>query len=75
MNKPLTHDGWQVWDLVGRLGGQMRVAGKAVIGWDISAALSLAKALGLNLMVVAELLPDLEAVMVRRSNEKIEGSE
>ncbi len=49
----------------------MRVAGKAVIGWDMSAALALAKALGLNLMVVAELLPDLEAVMVRRINEKI----
>ena len=53
----------------------MRVAGKAVIGWDISAALSLAKALGLNLMVVAELLPDLEAVMVRRIDETIEASE
>ena len=49
----------------------MRVAGKAVIGWDMTAALSLAQALGLNLMVVAELLPELEAVMVRRINEKI----
>ena len=49
----------------------MRVAGKAVVGWDMGAALSLAKALGLNPMVVAELLPDLEAVMARRINEKI----
>ena len=71
MNQPQTYDGWQVWDLVGRLGGQMRVAGKAVIGWDMGAALALARALGVNLMVVAELLPDLEAVMVRRINEKI----
>ena len=53
----------------------MRVAGKAVIGWDMSAALSLAKALGVNPMVVAELLPDLEAVMVRSIYEKIEASE
>jgi hypothetical protein len=60
-----------VWDLVGRLGGQMRVAGRAIIGWDMSAALALARALGLNLMVVAELLPELEAVMVHRINEKI----
>ena len=67
----MTHDGWQVWDLVGRLGGQMRVAGKAVLGWDMGAALALARALGLNPMVVAELLPELEAVMVRRINEKI----
>lgn len=49
----------------------MRVAGKAVIGWDMGVALSLARALGLNLMVAAELLPELEAVMVRRINEKI----
>ena len=49
----------------------MRVVGKAVIGWDLGVALALAKALGLNPMVVAELLPELEAVMVRRINEKI----
>jgi hypothetical protein len=60
-----------VWDLVGRLGGQMRVAGRAIIGWDMTAALALARALGVNPMVAAELLPDLEAVMVRRINEKI----
>ncbi len=71
MNQPVSHDGWQVWDLVCRLGSQMRVAGKAVIGWDMSAALALAHALGLNPMVAAELLPELEAVMVRRINEKI----
>lgn len=49
----------------------MRVVGKAVIGWDMTAAMALADALGLNAMVVAELLPELEAVMVRRINEKI----
>ena len=49
----------------------MRVVGKAVIGWDMGAALALAQALGLNPMVAAELLPELEAVMVRRINEKI----
>ncbi len=49
----------------------MRVAGKAVLGWDMSAAMALAQALGLNPMVAAELLPEMEAVMVRRINEKI----
>ena len=73
MNQPQTHDGWQVWDLVGRLGGQMRVIPGAVLGWDMGAAFTLARALGLNPMVVAELVPDLEAVMVRRINEKIGG--
>jgi hypothetical protein len=71
LNQPLTHDGWQVWDLVGRLGGQMRVAGKAVIGWEMGSVMALAHALGVNPMVAAELLPELEAVMVRRINEKI----
>ena len=47
------------------------MAGKAVLGWDMGAAFAISHALGLNPMVVAELLPDLEAVMVRRINEKI----
>ena len=49
----------------------MRVVGKAVLGWDMGAAFGMAHALGLNPMVVAEVLPELEAVMVRRINEKI----
>ena len=49
----------------------MRVAGHAVVGWDMGAAMALTRALGLNPMVVAELLPEIEAVMVRRINEKI----
>jgi hypothetical protein len=53
----------------------MRVVGKAVIGWDMGVALALAHALGLNTMVTAELLPELEAVMVRRINEQIATSE
>lgn len=53
----------------------MRVAGKAVIGWDMGAALALAHALGLNPMVAAELLPELEAVMVRRINQRITGDD
>ena len=51
----------------------MRVAGRAVLGWDMGAAFSLAHALGLNPMVVAELLPAIEAVMVRKMNEQIGG--
>ena len=41
----------------------------------MGAALALAQVLGLNPMVVAELLPELEAVMVCRINEKIGGSD
>ena len=43
----------------------------AVIGWDLGAALSLAAALGIAPLVAAELLPEIEAVMVRRLNAQV----
>lgn len=60
-----------MWDLVGRLGGQLRVLPGAVIGWDMSAALALGDALGVPPLVMAELLPVIEAVMVRKLNEEL----
>ena len=54
-----------------RLGGQLRVIPGAVIGWDMGAALALGAALGIEPMAAAELLPEIEAVMVRRLNEAI----
>ena len=69
LNRPETFEGWQVWDLVGRLGGQLRIIPGAVIGWDMGAALALAAALGIEPMAAAELLPEIEAVMVRKLNE------
>ncbi len=63
----------QVWDLVGRLGGQLRVAPSGgIIGWDMNAALALARALGVPGVAVAELLPAIEAVMVAKLNERLE---
>ena len=46
----------------------------AVIGWDMGAALAMANALGIDTLIVAELLPEIEAVMVRKLNEQMEGS-
>jgi hypothetical protein len=43
----------------------------AVIGWDMGAALALGQALGVPPLAVAELLPAIEAAMVRRLNEAI----
>ena len=43
----------------------------AVLGWDMGAALSLAAALGIDTLIAAELLPEIEAVMVRKLNEQI----
>jgi hypothetical protein len=57
-----------IWELVTRLGGQMRVAstmgGAVVMGWDMVAALALGRAMGLPEWLVAEMLPEIEAAMV-----------
>ena len=74
LNRPATFEGWQVWDLVGRLGGQLRVLPGAVIGWDMSAALALGDALGIPPLAMAELLPVIEAVMVAKLNEQMDHS-
>jgi predicted O-methyltransferase YrrM len=57
--------------LVQRLGGQLRVSGNAVIGWDMGTALQLGAALGISTIAIAELLPPIEAVMVRKINDEI----
>ena len=49
----------------------MRVVPGAVIGWDMGSALQMAAALGLSALAAAELLPEVEAVMVRRANEQM----
>jgi hypothetical protein len=72
VHAPQTLEGWQVWDLVQRLGGQVRLAGGAVVGWDLGAALALGQALGLSPLILAELLPPIEAVMVRKINETLQ---
>jgi len=48
------------------------MSGSAVLGWDMGAALQLGAALGLPPLIIAELLPPIEAVMVRKTNEEIE---
>jgi hypothetical protein len=58
---------------VQRLGGQMRVIPGAVVGIDMGAAFELARALGVEARLVAEWLPGIEAVMVRRVNEQARG--
>ena len=72
----MTLEGWQIWDLVQRLGGQVRVAGGmncgAVLGWDMGTALHLGAALGVSPLIIAELLPPIEAVMVRKTNEALQ---
>ena len=41
------------------------------MGWDMSAALAMARALGLSVRAAAELLPAVEPVMAREINRQI----
>ena len=47
----------------------------AIIGWDLTSALALGAALGVPPLVLAELLPEIEAVMVRQVNKQAGSSE
>ena len=42
-----------------------------VLAWVMGAALAMAKALGIDPIIAAELLPEIEAVIVRKLNEQI----
>lgn len=53
-----------------RLGGQVRAIPGAVLGFDMTAALTMARVLGIDELAVVELLPSVEAQMVRQSNSR-----
>ena len=54
------------------MGGQLRVATSgAIIGWDLVAALAMAKALGVDPLLAADLLPVIEAEAVRGLNQAL----
>lgn len=58
-----------------KLGGQLRVGGglsAMIIGWDMNAALALGDALGVDRTAVAEFLPDVESVAVKKMNEGLQ---
>jgi len=57
-----------------RLGGQLRVSSGRIIGWDMTAALALGRAMGLPEHITAALLPIIEPVMARKFNEQTQGS-
>jgi hypothetical protein len=51
--------------------GQLRVSDGAVLGWDMGAVLAMATAGGLDPRAAVELLPVIEAAMVRAINAQI----
>jgi len=70
---PETRAGWEAWDVACKCAGQLRLsAGGSVVGLDFPAAFALAHALGYDRAGLAELLPAIEAGMVKAINERIE---
>jgi len=59
------------WDIACRATGQLRVSDGAVLGWDMGAVLAMATAGGLDPRAAVELLPVIEAAMVREVNAQI----
>jgi hypothetical protein len=53
------------------MGGQLRAIPGAVLGWDLGAGLALAQALGVNAMVAAEVLPEIEAIAIQAINDEL----
>jgi hypothetical protein len=53
------------------MGSQLRAIPGAVLGWDLGAGLALGAALGVPAMAAAEFLPAIEAVAVRKLNERM----
>ena len=54
------------------MGGQVRAIPNAVIGFDMAAALAMARATGVDEALVVDFLPVIEAAMVRKMNERTE---
>lgn len=58
----MTEAGWQTWDILLHIAGQLRFApGGAVVGLDMAVALKIAESLGYDTAAVADLLPEAEA--------------
>jgi len=47
------------------------MSGAVVLGWDMTAALAMARALGVDPLIAVECLPEIEAAMVRKLNEQM----
>lgn len=80
MNAARTVEGEAVWQLVLSLGGQIRAQilpgrGLIVTGYDMTAALAMADAAGIDRALALAVLPEVEAVMVRDMNKSQGGGD
>lgn len=72
MNRLQTVEGEQVWDLLKKMTGQLRITGSGLVfGLDLGAAIQIADALGVNKFALVEIFAGAEATIVRVMNEQI----
>lgn len=74
MNAPVTLEGWQICRLLRSAAGQVRMAGLAVVGLDLGALLALGQAAGACPLALAEILPEVEDVIVHGLNAQLRDS-
>jgi len=53
-----------------RAGGQVRAVPGALIGFDMTAVLAMARAMGVSEALACEIVPAIEAVAVKHANKK-----
>lgn len=72
MNRLQTIEGEQIWDLLKRMTGQLRITGAGLVyGLDLGAAIQIADALGVNKFALVEIFAGAETTIVRVMNEQI----
>jgi hypothetical protein len=59
------------WEVIRRLGGQVRAGPNGVTGLDLSAALALAAAMGADNPLLIDLLPEIEPILVKAWNKSL----
>lgn len=62
---PATIEGWEVWDVLERCAGQLRMGSVGPVGLDFTAAFQMSEALGYCSTALGELLPSAEAGLMR----------
>lgn len=67
----MSFEGWQVWDVMLRCAGQLRLVPGAAVGIDLNACFGMGAGLGYDPTALAELLPAAEAGMVAGFNERM----
>ena len=71
MNRPVSLEGWQAWDVTLKTASQLRAIPGAAIGLDLTACLMVGDALRYDALALAELMPAAEAGLIEGLNRRL----